>query len=59
MQIIVKTSISISEGAVGSYPTKFMAELIPEILFIENFPSSVVINSVHCSLGGEDNNNIS
>lgn len=42
--------IGIPEGAEGGSPTKFMAELIPELLGAENFPSPVEIDRAHRSL---------
>lgn len=42
--------VGIPEGAEGASPTKFMAELIPEVLGAENFPSSVEIDRAHRSL---------
>ena len=34
----------------GSCPTRFMAELIPEILGADNFPTQVEIDRAHRSL---------
>lgn len=42
--------VGIPEGAEGGSPTKFMAELIPEVLGAENFPSPVEIDRAHRSL---------
>lgn len=42
--------IGIPEGAEGSSPTKFMSELIPELLGAENFPTPVTIDRAHRSL---------
>lgn len=42
--------VGIREGAEGACPTKFMGELIPEVLGVDNFPSLVEIDQAHCLL---------